>query len=258
MPSPFPGMDHYLEDPALWPGLHHRLIVHSCDALQELLLPRYFVEIGERVYLEDLREVIYPDAIVHRRLPAPVAAGGGAATLVADEPTVFTVETRQRETFLEIRAAGSHEVVTVIELISPANKHTSGRGWQEYRAKQDQVLGSTTHLVEIDLLRRGTQVVVAPPGELLTLPRHDYVACVSRATDRRVVEVYAVSLRQRLPRIRIPLRDPDPDTVMDLPAIRSLLSPHRVWVRERWRSDHEHPFVRSPSPRSFGRLCGPL
>jgi len=219
MPSPFPGMDPYLEDPALWPGLHDSLIVYTRDALQPLIVPRYFVEIGERVYLEDPREVIYPDATIHRRRRPDPNSPGGTATVVADEPTVFTVEPRQRESFLEIRAAGSHEVVTIIELISPANKHASGHGRQEYRSKQDEVFRSSTNLVEIDLLRRGASVVVAPPGELLTLPRFDYVACVSRADDRRSVEVYAVSLRQRLPRVAVPLRDPDPDVVLDLPSI---------------------------------------
>lgn len=72
------------------------------------------------------------------------------------------------------------------------------------------MLGSSASLVEIDLLRRGSPVVVAPPGELLTLPRFDYLASVSRAGDRAHVEVYAVTLRERLPRIAIPLREPDP------------------------------------------------
>ncbi len=132
---------------------------------------------------------------------------------------MFWLELRQRETFLEIRAVGSHDVVTVIEVITPANKYGAGHGRQEYREKQDQMLGSSASLVEIDLLRRGAPVVVAPPGHLLTLPRFDCLACVSRASDRRGVEVYAVSIRQRLPRIAIPLRDPDPDVVLDLPAV---------------------------------------
>jgi uncharacterized protein DUF4058 len=152
MASPFPGMDPYLEDPAVWLGLHNRLIVYGSDALQPLLLPGYYVEIRERVYFEQSRDVIYPDATLHRE-------------------------------------------------------------------KQGQVLGSRANLVEIDLLRRGSPVVVAPPGELLTLPRFDYLACVSRASDRRHVEVYAATLRERLPRIAIPLREPDPDVVLDLPSI---------------------------------------
>jgi hypothetical protein len=212
-------MDPYLEDAAVWPGVHDSLIIYARDVLQPLLLPRYYVEIRERIYLEDPRDVIYPDASVHRLHPSPVSAGSGTATLVADEPTVFRIERRQRETFLEIRAAGSHEVVTVIEFISPTNKWGTGNGREEYRKKQDEVLASNANLVEIDLLRRGSPVVVAPPGELLTLPRWDYDACVSRAAEREQVEVYQVSLRQRLPRPKIPVRSPDADVVLDLPSI---------------------------------------
>ena len=51
MPSPFPGMDPYLEHPALWPGLHSRLIVGLADDLGPILRPRYYVEVEERVYL---------------------------------------------------------------------------------------------------------------------------------------------------------------------------------------------------------------
>jgi hypothetical protein len=230
-------MDPYLEDHALWPGLHDRLIVHAGDALQPLLLPRYYVEVGERIYFEDPREVIYPDATIHKRRP-DAASAGGTATIVADEPTVFRVETRQKETFLEIRAVGSHEVVTIIEIISPANKHVGGHGREEYRRKQNEVLQSTAHLVEIDLLRRGMPVSLAPPGELLTLPRYDYVACVSRAPDRLHVEVYAVSMRQRLPRIGIPLREPDPDVVLDLPSIFTRCYDNGAYVA---RVDYNQP-----------------
>jgi hypothetical protein len=31
MPSPFPGMDPYLENPEFWPGVHNRLIVAIID-----------------------------------------------------------------------------------------------------------------------------------------------------------------------------------------------------------------------------------
>lgn len=223
MPSPFPGMDPYLEAPAFWTGVHDSLIVYARDAMQPLLLPRYYVEIGERIYFEDVREVIYPDATVHhRRLDKPardVPGHGRTATLVADEPARFQIDLRQREAFLEIRAAGSHEVVTIIELISPANKYGSGHGREEYRRKQEQVMDSTANLAEIDLLRRGSSIVMAPPGHLLTLPGYDYLACVSRASDRGWVDAYAVTVRERLPRVAIPLREGDADVVLDLPAV---------------------------------------
>jgi hypothetical protein len=129
-------MDPYLEDPAVWPGLHDSLIVYCRDALQPLLLPGYYVEIRERVYFEQSRDVIYPDATLHRHRPAAPSASR-AAVLTADEPTIFRIETRQREPFLEILSVGSREVVTVIEFISPANKYGAGQGRQEYRDKQE-------------------------------------------------------------------------------------------------------------------------
>ena len=120
----------------------------------------------------------------------------------------------------------------------------SGLRREEYRDQQDQVLASSASLVEIDLLRRGQErgdaggVVVAPPGELLTLPRFDYLACVSRAGDRAQVEVYAVTLRERLPRVAIPLREPDADVVLDLPAIFAQSSDNGAYAV---RVDYDQP-----------------
>ncbi|MGC8712006.1 MAG: DUF4058 family protein [Leptodesmis sp.] len=50
MPSPFPGMNPYLEAPALWSGVHHWLITEIARSLQPQLRPRYFVAVEERVY----------------------------------------------------------------------------------------------------------------------------------------------------------------------------------------------------------------
>ncbi|MEI7643913.1 MAG: DUF4058 family protein [Chloroflexales bacterium] len=50
MPIPFPGMDPYLEQPAIWPDLHNRLIVTLADDLAPRLRPRYYVSIEERTY----------------------------------------------------------------------------------------------------------------------------------------------------------------------------------------------------------------
>jgi Protein of unknown function (DUF4058) len=33
MPSPFPGMDPYLEEPSQWPGVPQRLITYMADAM---------------------------------------------------------------------------------------------------------------------------------------------------------------------------------------------------------------------------------
>lgn len=78
MPSPFPGMDPYLEEPILWPGLHQRLITHIGDTLNALMPPRYVADIGERLYVVQPEHSVYPDVVVlqHPSPPAPPEAHG--------------------------------------------------------------------------------------------------------------------------------------------------------------------------------------
>jgi hypothetical protein len=209
-------MDPYLEHPRYWPGVHDSLIIYIRDLLQPLLRPRYYIEVGERVYFEDRRDVIQPDAVIHAYgRDAGARPAGAMAVIEPDEPVITSVETRQRETFLEVRLLGSDVIVTVLKVIRPANK-LGNRGREEYRSKQDEVLGSPAGMVEIDLLRYGRPIVLASPGELDRLGRYDYVACVSRASNRKLLDAYPVTVRQRLPRITVPL-EPD-SVVLDLPA----------------------------------------
>jgi len=56
MPSPFPGMDPYLENPSLWPDGHGRLINIASELLLAQLRPKYFVQIDERLYLANDNE----------------------------------------------------------------------------------------------------------------------------------------------------------------------------------------------------------
>ena len=70
MPSPFPGMDPYLEEPAQWPGVHQRLFTYAADALQASLRPQYHVLIGERVYIAEPPQNFYPDVTLLQR-PRP-------------------------------------------------------------------------------------------------------------------------------------------------------------------------------------------
>jgi hypothetical protein len=107
----------------------------------------------------------------------------------------------------------SGAVVTIMEILSPPNKVGVGR--QEYLRKQEQILSSGSHLVEIDLLRTGEHTV-AYPKERLPRPYH-YLACIKRAAHGWAV--YCIPLPRRLPRIGIPLRHPDPDIVLDVQAL---------------------------------------
>lgn len=170
MPSPFPGVDPYLEDPALWPHVHTLLIVALHDDLAQRLRPKYYVAIQERVYVAAYAEPYgaYPDLAVGRAAPGEVAEA--AAAYQAGEPTpatdgtqvVFVPVPREiREGYLEIRRAATHDVVTVVEVLSPGNKRP-GKTRTAYEAKRNRVLASHTHLVEIDLLRGYPPMPVAP------------------------------------------------------------------------------------------------
>ena len=37
MPSPFPGIDPYIESQHLWEGFHARFVTYLCDALNDVL-----------------------------------------------------------------------------------------------------------------------------------------------------------------------------------------------------------------------------
>jgi hypothetical protein len=110
------------------------------------------------------------------------------------------------------------EVVTVIEVLSPANK-MPGEGYRQYKRKQEEVLHSTAHLVEIDLLSTGLPTIAIAEEALVSLPPYRYLVSVRRGPDTYQFDVYPIPLQRRLPRIRVPLRPPDPDVVLDLPAV---------------------------------------
>ncbi len=224
MPLIFPGMDPYLENPAIFPGIHSRMVVYLADQIAPRIRPRYAASVGERVYVEAATErnahAIIPDVWVRQTIGRSEQNGGVAAAELpeVDEPVILEAQDLEiRQPFIEILDRESNmRVVTVIELISPSNKY-AGAGRDSYVTKQRGVLCSDTHLVEIDLLRRGPHVVAI--AEFLTAGRYDYdyLVCVHRAHARRF-EVYPRSIRQALPCIRIPLAGNDPDVGLDIRA----------------------------------------
>src|SRR5687768_16766852 len=70
MPSPFPGMDPYLESAAIWPDVHHGLIACIQAELNPRLRPHYVARVELRVYISDDddpgREVLVPDVRVEK------------------------------------------------------------------------------------------------------------------------------------------------------------------------------------------------
>lgn len=216
MPTPFPGMDPYLERRGLWESVHTRLIVAIADALAPQVRPRYRVDVEQRTYLNILTPgnlIGRPDVLLIGLHEPRVAYETPAATLeagtyVGELPGADEVIER----YLEIRSVPDNEVVTVIELLSHSNK-ASWRGRAQYEHKRLQILDSMTNLVEIDLLRAGAplDMVIEGNGH-----RTDYRIVVSRAHQRPRADVYLFNLRNPIPDFPIPLRDGEPEPVLAL------------------------------------------
>ena len=176
MPSPFPGMDPYLEDPAHWSGVHRQIISEIQADLNSRLQPRYCVAVEERVYISDAGEI--------------------------------------REPYLRVIEHATQQVVTVIELLSPANKSGGSPGRKAYMATRSEILASDTNWVEIDLLRLGDPVL---PREIY--PKCEYTVHISRVAQRPKSIVLPIRIHERLPVIPVPLNGSGNDAELDLQAI---------------------------------------
>lgn len=75
MPSPFPGMNPFLEAPALWPGVHSALSGEIRNTLNRQLPGRYFADVEERVYLCEADDpawsLIIPDVSIDEQSTLP-------------------------------------------------------------------------------------------------------------------------------------------------------------------------------------------
>ncbi|HJZ93014.1 MAG TPA: DUF4058 family protein [Gemmataceae bacterium] len=217
MPSPFPGMDPYLESPTLWPGLHVALIVRMQAALNPRLLPNYIAQIETRVYVlhdeDPTRREFVADVSVERQRKSRRRDRDSNIQVV--EPVVFPfpVGVEVEEPRIEIKDRRGNRLVAVIELLSPTNKIRGSEGRDFFLDKRREIISAPVHWVEIDLLRGGDPTVPA-----LT-PRTDYRIVLSRAGDRGRTRGWLFSVRQALPAIGIPLAAKDKDVPLALGAV---------------------------------------
>jgi hypothetical protein len=221
MKSPFPGMDPYL---ARWGDVHQRLITYAADQLGPQLPSDLRARVEERVFVETEAEQIrriVPDLHVAQYPPthtAPPALHETGGVAVA-EPMVFLLQDEAvTEGYIEIRERGGGKVITVIEFLGPANR-AGGEGQRLYLQKQRELLHSDTNFVEIDLVRSGQRVIAFPEHRIPPQHRGDYLVCTRCAWSERARELYALSLRERLPGIPIPLRQSDRPILLDLQAL---------------------------------------
>ena len=227
MPSPFPGMNPWLEQDALWHDFHQSLLSGLRDAIAEEISPNYYVALEEHVYIHE------PPGPVARFLGRPDLAivatretDFSGPTAVMEAPVYTAIAEPMdvvRESFIEIRDTENDYLVTVLELLSPSNKQ-AGYDRDAYVAKRRNYLFGNVNFIEIDLLRGGPRM---PIEELSPC---DYYVLVKRARERTRAGVWPIRLRETLPSIPVPLRDPDPDARLDLQSVL-----HTVYDRAGYR-----------------------
>lgn len=183
MPSPFPGMDPFLEGQR-WQDFHARFAAAAIDRLVAQVRPRYAVTIEEHLY--------------------PIGTEPGDL-IRRDSPS------RQRR--LVLSPMTDRRTVTVVEHLVPWNKCPRTR--DEYLRRRRDLLDDGLNVMEIDLLRGGERLpmIAEVPGA------HDYFVIVIRAKAPDRMEVWPWSLRDRMPTIPVPLAPPDADVVLDLQAV---------------------------------------
>lgn len=237
MKNPFPGMDPYLERE--WEDFHTHFIIVAKELLQPQLPPELRAMVERRLIVSTYpvgSRPIRPDVyVVGRSYPADrIREPGGVAV---DEPAIIRFETEQdSQAYVQIYTADGDRLITSIELLSPSNK-ASGAGREEYLKKQREVLAAGASLVEIDLLRAGECVLALPGHHVPPENRSVYSACVRRARQPQEAEFYSIGLGDRLPRLRIPLRESDEDVRLDLQAIVDRF----FETSRRWLSDYRFP-----------------
>lgn len=202
MSSPFPGMNPYLEQADVWQDFHQSFIPLLRQLLSAQVRPKYLVKIEEQIFIHELPEeqrrlLGRSDMTVSRTSDDAVSI----ASVALEAPVVGRVLLSpdvERHSFLEIRDRGNRQLVTVLELLSPSNKHP-GPDRQQYLAKRQRLLASHVHLVELDLLRGGPRLPIED------VPSCDYCVMVSLYEDRPNVGIWPIALRDPLPTIPIPL-----------------------------------------------------
>jgi hypothetical protein len=218
MPSPFPGVDPYLEEAIIWQDFQAEFLRQWRNLLHEQLPSAYEAHLHERERLIDLSREQYknlvPDleSLIQQRL-------GPRNSLELDlDPRDKRVAITQRVKvpYLTIRRKTSRKLVTVVEVFVLGTK--SYCGGHDYTEKRKAQLNEPVHLVELDLLVSGYRMPLPSKAP----PSGDCFAFIWHRKRRPYCSAVGWTVRQPIPTIGIPLRDPDPDFRCDLAKVFTL------------------------------------
>ena len=241
MPSPFPGMDPYIEDPEIWSDFHGDLAAEIRADLNRGIQPRYVARLTPRVTYEEVEvsqtRVVRPDVGVWKP-DREQSSGARAAQALAPSPVESAVpmELPVHLYSVLVHETGTMQLVTSIEILSPVNKRRGHEAHAGYIRKRRELLRSDVHLLEIDLLRGGERPPLEKP-----VPRAPYYVTLSRKDCRPAAQVWPIQLADELPVLPVPLLEPDPDASLDLGSIVKA-------VYERGAYERQIDYSRPPPP----------
>jgi Protein of unknown function (DUF4058) len=240
MPSPFPGMDPYLEQSAFWSSFHSRLIVAIADYIAPQIMPKYYIEVETRTYSHANSELLVgiPDAVVFSSMDKSTLPQNTiietSSVAILNRPQQVRLPTRVevKERYLEVRELGTDAVITAIELLSFTNKRT-GKGRAAYEEKRQQILDSASHFIELDLLRSEPPITISENNF-----NWDYRILVSRSEQRPIADLYGFMLPEPIPIFPLPLKSEDKEVAINL---QSILDGVYERAGYRFRIDYRQP-----------------
>ena len=222
--SPFPGMDPYLE--RRWPSVHTRLATYMADRLNDVLPDDLVAEAEERAEIVPAEDQVRPRASQAQRKPdvqvsALETAGGPAVATAAEVQTPLVLTLLDPEPALEryvrVVSLDDDRVITAIEFLSPSNKKPPGL--TDYRRKRALLLAGGANVMEVDLTRDGNWRRLmgnfAGSDDALT----SYRVAIRLPGRPENVFLVPIRLRDRLPKLAVPLRQGDPQVTVDLQSL---------------------------------------
>jgi hypothetical protein len=229
--NPFPGMNLYLEQH--WRDVHTSLMIYLRDQLQAGLPEGLWASVEEEVLIDEAESGpvgrVHPDVQVSESWGESRGLATAVGGLAVAEPVVLLDPEPATERCVQIFAAGGR-LITAVEVLSPTNKRRYERR-SAYRRKRRTYQEGGVHVVEIDLIRDGDYLVLAPEELIPASQRAPYIVSVWRATEPGVKFAYPCPLAKPLPRIAVPLRPRDTDAVLDLQELIDL-----CYVRGRYHA----------------------
>ena len=191
MPSPFPGMDPFVEKNPLFHELHTQILTAAQIQLQPQLRPKYVARLerhlsegsvweggAELISLERKEpELTIATGQPNGHSPSSTALLATPAVRVAEELDEDELQLRKQRRIVIYVLSSPRLAVPSIELLSPSNKQAGTPGQRRYLEKRSSALHGGLHWIEIDLLRGGER----PPIAVEIPSGTDYLVYVAQA-----------------------------------------------------------------------------